>query len=163
MRSEGYRDLVKCSVDIELVNGKSIRGMLERPRSKPLPVFINGDDAFIEVNLPDGTAVQLAKTAIVTCRERTAIKADPLGSASKVPDSENPLVVLGIKAAESREQVRHAYLTRMRIYHSDRYGGVDLPPEVRSHMENMAKRINLAYHDALAMCPAEGRANEQAD
>jgi hypothetical protein len=43
----------------------------------------------------------------------------------------------------------------MRLYHSDRYGGVELPPEVQSHMEAMTKRINVAYHDALAMCATD--------
>lgn len=158
MRSEGYRDLVKCPVEIELVNGKTLRGVLERPRSKSLGVFMNAGDTFLEVNLFDGSAVQVAKASILTCRERTAAKTDALGAAVKGADSDNPLVVLGIKAAESREQVRRAYLARMRLYHSDRYGGVELPPEVLSHMESMTKRLNVAYHDALAMCEPAGEA-----
>ena len=158
MRSESYRDLVKCPVEVELVNGKTLRGVLERPRSKILSVFINSDDTFLELQLFDGSAVQVAKASILTCRERVAAKADPLASSVKVADGDNPLAVLGIKAAESREQVRQAYLARMRLYHSDRYGGIELPPEVQSHMESMTKRINVAYRDALAMCRAEEQA-----
>jgi hypothetical protein len=155
MRSEGYRDLVKCSVEIELVNGKTLRGVLERPRSKPLAVFMNGDDTFIELHLFDGSAVQVAKSSLMTCRERAAQKSDPLGTSGDGAETDNPLVILGIQRAESREQVRRAYVARMRLYHSDRYGGVELPPEVQSHMEAMTKRINVAYHDALAMCAAD--------
>jgi len=152
MRSDTYRDLVKCSVEIELVNGKTLLGMIERPRAKSLGVHINADEIFLEIHLFDGSIVQVAKPSIAVCRERTGAKGDSLASAMKGADAENPLVVLGLKEAESREQVRQAYLARMRLYHSDRYGGVDLPPEVLSHMENMTKRINVAYHDALAMC-----------
>lgn len=158
MRSEAYRDLVKCPVEVELVNGKSLRGVLERPRSKILSVFMNSDDTFLELHLFDGSAVQVAKAAILTCRERVAAKADTLASVVKGADGENPLTVLGIKAAESREQVRQAYLARMRLYHSDRYGGIELPPEVRSYMESMTKRINVAYRDALSMCNADEQA-----
>jgi len=162
MRSEGYRDLVKCPVEMELVGGKTLRGVLDRPRSKNLSLFLNSDDSFLELHLFDGTAVQVAKSCIVTCRERAAgAKADPLGSVEKRADVENPLSILGITAAESREQVRQAYLARMRLYHSDRYGGVELPPEVRSHMESMTKRINVAYHDALSMCGPESGAQER--
>jgi len=155
MRSESYRDLVKCSIEIELVNGKTLRGVLERPRSKPLALFMNGNDTFIELHLFDGSAVQVAKSSVMTCRERVAQKSDSLGTPGGGAEADNPLAILGIKRAESREQVRRAYLARMRLYHSDRYGGVELPPEVQSHMEAMTKRINVAYHDALAMCATD--------
>lgn len=158
MRSEGYRDLVKCPVEIELVNGKTLRGIMERPRSKNLALFMNADDSFLELHLFDGSAVQVAKASILTCRERIAGRTDSLGAVEKGTDVDNPLAVLGIKVAESREQVRRAYLDRMRLYHSDRYGGVELPPEVLSHMESMTKRINVAYHDALSMCEAAASA-----
>ncbi|MGE0766232.1 MAG: hypothetical protein AB7L90_07180 [Hyphomicrobiaceae bacterium] len=168
MRSEGYRDLVKCSLEIELAGGKVLRGVLERPRSKSLAVYMNADDTFLELHLYDGSAVQVAKAGIVTCRERTSGNTDTLGATVKAGDLDNPLTVLGIAVAESREQVRRAYLARMRLYHSDRYGGVELPPEVQSHMETMTKRLNVAYHDALAMCGSEApdarsAANHQAN
>ncbi|MGD9806736.1 MAG: hypothetical protein AB7E81_15715 [Hyphomicrobiaceae bacterium] len=156
MRSEGYRDLVKCSVEIELANGKLLSGVLEKPRSKSFTAFMNADDSFLELNLFDGSVVQVAKASILVCRERTRVKADPLNAEIRGTDADNPLTVLGIKVAENREQVRQAYLNRMRLYHSDRYGGVDLPPEVRSHMESMTKRINIAYHDALSMFEPAG-------
>jgi hypothetical protein len=158
MRSESYRDLVKCSIEVELVNGKTLRGVLERPRSKLLSLYMNGSDSFLELHLFDGSAVQVAKSSIITCRERVAQKADSLGPVSSGIEVDNPLAVLGIKRAESREQVRQAYVARMRLYHSDRYGGINLPPEVQSHMEAMTKRINVAYHEALAMCAAEAEA-----
>jgi hypothetical protein len=161
LRSEGYRDLVKCPIEIELVSGKALRGVVEKPRSKSLAVFMNSGDTFIEMQLFDGSAVHVAKASVMTCRERTTPKADTLGTVEKSADLDNPLALLGIKAAESREQVRRAYLARMRLYHSDRYGGVELPPEVLSHMESMTKRINVAYHDALSMCEPVGAGQEQ--
>jgi hypothetical protein len=154
MRSEGYRDLVKCSVEIELSSGKMLLGVVEKPRAKSFADFMNGAGAFLEVHLYDSSVVQVSKASILVCRQRTEPRADSLNSAMNGADVANPLVILGIKAAESRDQVRRAYLSRMRLYHSDRYGGIELPPEVLDHLENMAKRINVAYRDALAMCEA---------
>lgn len=158
MRSEGYRDLVKCSVKIELNNGRLLMGILEKPRSKTLTEYVNNGEAFLELTLVDGAQVQVAKSSISICEQTAVGKIDPLKSASKLVDVENPLVVLGLQTIESKEQVRQAYLGRMRIYHSDRYGGVDLPPEVVDHMELMTKRINVAYRDALALCERGARA-----
>lgn len=158
MRSEGYRDLVKCSVSIELNNGRLLMGIVEKPRSKTLAEYFNNGDAFIDVTLVDGTLVQVAKSAIATCEQVVTAKPDPLKSASAMPDADNPLTVLGLQSLESKEQVRQAYLARMRLYHSDRFGGVELPREVIDHMEQMTKRINAAYRSALALCERGGRA-----
>lgn len=152
MRSEGYRDLVKCSVEIELGNGRALLGVIEKPRSKSLTDYMNSLEPFIEVRLFDSSVVQVAKASMLYCRQRDGAKADPLASVLKASETDNPLVILGLKSADSREQVRQAYLARMRLYHSDRYGGIELPAEVAEHMATMTKRINVAYRDALAMC-----------
>jgi len=84
-----------------------------------------------------------------------------LSVAARDANVDNPLTILGLKTAETREQVREAYLSRIRLYHSDRYGGIDLPREVQEHISEMAKRINAAYRDALELCerraPADAR------
>jgi hypothetical protein len=33
----------------------------------------------------------------------------------------------------------------MRSYHPDRFAGVELPKEVSSYLESMARRINIAF------------------
>ncbi|MBS0242480.1 MAG: J domain-containing protein [Proteobacteria bacterium] len=157
MRAEGYRDLVKVSVEIELNTSKVLLGIMEKPRSKSLIDYMNGSEPFIELHHFEGSVLQVAKASILYCRQRDNEKADPLGSMLKSADVDNPLTVLGIKAAESKEQVRQAYLARMRMYHSDRYGGIDLPSEVVQHMATMTKRISVAYRDALALCEQHAR------
>lgn len=158
MRSEGYRDLVKCSVSIELCNGRLLMGIVEKPRSKSLTDYFNNGEPFFDVALVDGSHVQVAKSAIATCELMTTAKSDPLKSASTANDADNPLTILGLQSLESKEQVRQAYLARVRLYHSDRYGGIELPAEVIEHMEQMTKRINAAYRSALALCERGGRA-----
>jgi hypothetical protein len=151
MRSEVYRDLVKCSVKIELGNGKLLLGVIEKPRSKSLAEYLNNGESFFDLQLYDGPVIQVAKVAVLTCEQRETTKPEHLSTAIKAADVENPLAILGLEAAESKEQIRQAYLRRMRLYHSDRYGGVELPREVVEHMASMTKRINAAYRDALAM------------
>ncbi len=151
MRSDVYRDLVKCSVAIELGSGELLLGVIEKPRSKKLLEFLNNGELFVELQLFEGPLVQVAKAAILTCEQRTGSKADHLSAGITATDVDNPLVVLGLEAVESKEQIRQAYLDRMRLYHSDRYGGIELPREVAEYMVSMSKRINGAYRDALTL------------
>lgn len=158
MRSDVYRDLVKCPVAIELGSGKLLLGVIERPRSKKLLEFLNNGELFVELQLFEGPLVQVAKAAIFTCEQRAVTKSDQLSAVIKATDVDNPLVVLGLEAIESKEQIRQAYLDRMRLYHSDRYGGIDLPGEVVEYMASMSKRINAAYRDALTLVEQGGKA-----
>lgn len=157
MRSEGYRDLVKCPVAIELADGKLLLGVIQRPRSKNLLEYLNTSDPFIELHLFEGPVVQVAKVAMLTCEQRNGGKADHLDAAKRAAEGDNPLAVLGLEGVESKEQIREAYLKRMRLYHSDRYGGIDLPHEVSEYMAHMSKRINAAYRDALTLLERRGK------
>mgnify|MGYP001426056337 CR=1 FL=1 len=151
MGSEVYRDLVKCSVKIELGNGRLLFGIVERPRSKTLVEYMNNGEPFFDLQLHEGPVIQVSKAAVITIEQRAANRPQHLGNAVNAADIENPLTILGLEVAESKEQIRQAYLERMRLYHSDRYGGVELPREVVEHMASMTKRLNAAYRDALAM------------
>lgn len=157
MRSETYRDLVKCPVEIELSNGKMLLGVIEKPRSKSVLDFLNDGQSFMELHLFEGAVVQVAKRAVLTIEARVQSKTDHLSAAARAADIENPLMILGLEAASSKEQVRQAYLSRIRLYHSDRYGGIELPREVLEHITIMTKRLNAAYRDALALCERSGR------
>ena len=72
MRSEGYRDLVSCSVNIELSNGKLMTGIVEKPRTKSLSDFFNNADHFLQFATSGGSTVLVAKSAIATCEHMTA-------------------------------------------------------------------------------------------
>ena len=43
------------------------------------------------------------------------------------------------------EAVRESYLRLVKAYHADRYASVDLPPEVRTYLQQMSRRVNAAY------------------
>lgn len=151
MRSEGYRDVVMCSVDITMTTGQSYSGIIERPRAKRLADLMNDATSFIEIELYDGSVKLLSKRSILSCESNDVPKADQLAMAIRRADVYHPLGVLGIDSVTTRDSLRQAYHTRVRVYHADQFASVQLPAEVAAYLEDMTRRLNSAYKDSLAM------------
>ena len=154
-RSEEFRDVELCVVDVVLVNSRRYSGVVERPRTKSLTEFLNNGSLFIQVELFNGAVMNLCKNAIVFCELRDVSKAEQLALSLRRTDLYHPLNVLGLKGPSNKEVFRQAYLQKMRLYHADRYANMELPTEVTCYLSEMAKRINAAYKDALAIANME--------
>jgi hypothetical protein len=150
-KSDGFRDVETCIVSITLSNNSSCSGNVQKPRSKTFTEYLNNGSQFLEIELFTGAVVNISKTAIVSCEVRDVPRADQLALMIRKAHVYHPLGTLGIKEIESREQVREAYKARMRLYHGDKYASLDLPTEVMRYLDDMAKRVNAAYQDAMTM------------
>lgn len=62
----------------------------------------------------------------------------------------DPYEVLGVTRATPREEIRRAYLEKVRIYHPDR-----VDPFLRRHAQEMLKRLNGAW-EAIEREGADG-------
>ncbi|MEZ5855680.1 MAG: J domain-containing protein [Hyphomicrobiaceae bacterium] len=149
-KGDGFRDVEPCLVDITLTNNANYSGTIQRPRSKTLHEYLNSEIRFVEVELFTGAVMQVNKAAIASCEQRDLPRADQLALSIRRADVYQPYGTLGVDMNASKEQVREAYRTRMRLYHGDRYANIELPHEVVSYLDDMAKRVNAAYRDAMA-------------
>lgn len=150
-REGQYRDLVATPVHLRLVDGSLVKGHIERPRSKTLAEVVNDKDQFIEVQRFDGARELINKSSVKTLALKDVPKGEHLKLAVLGTELYNPIAVLGLDEGASREKIREAYVRLAKIYHPDRFQSVDLPEEIVDYLETMARRINLAYEEALEL------------
>ena len=64
-----------------------------------------------------------------------------------IPDARNfdPYRILGIETTATFDAIRDAYHRLSKLYHPDRYAGIELPPEVAAYLDGKAKSINAAF------------------
>lgn len=153
-REGGYRDLVTVPVHLTLADGTTVKGHLERPRTRSLGEFLNGDEQFIEIARFDGSRALFNKQLITSCTIKDVPTSEHLKLAIMKTELYNPMAVLGLDPGVGREQIREAYMRLAKQYHPDRFVSMKLPEEVFDYIESMARRINLAYEEALEMVDA---------
>jgi hypothetical protein len=143
------------SVVLSLTDGTELKGRLAIPGGRTLADALNGAAPFVEFETFDGSRQFLAKHAISGVRLMSP--ASPEGLA-RLRDSDgfDPYGILGLPLGAPYEDVRAAYLRKVKDYHPDRYANAELPEEVRAYLAAMARRINAAFA-ALEAPQQEGR------
>lgn len=136
---------VAVAVDIDLTDGRALSGKLIVTRAKDVHAVLNGSDPFLVFEPFGGTRQYIAKSMLAGLRIHRTENAPLLQS--DVPDTNNfdPHLILGVKRTAVKEDIRQAFLRRSMAYHPDRYANAELPDEVITYLEAMARRINAAY------------------
>ena len=132
-------------VELTLDSGSPVRGKLIIPASRTLTDILNGVNAFVEFEPYGGERIFISKSAIRAVKAVAVPAAPSLGPRNKEIDQFDPFTILGLAAGVPFDQVRAAYHRLAKLYHPDRYEGVELPREVRDYVSAMARRINVAY------------------
>lgn len=104
---------------------------------------MNGTAAFLEFEPYGQERVFIAKSAI----SRVDLVATQKPDLPQVRSADNfdPARSLGVPPNANGEAARAAWHRVSKLYHPDKYAGVELPPEVQSYLQAMARRINAAY------------------
>ena len=108
--------------------------------------LLEADEAFIYLDVFDGDGRFIAKADIRGLKVLTSIKSQTV--TLPIPDARNfePYRILGLEKSASFDDIRDAYHRLSKLYHPDRYAGVELPREVKAYLEAMAKNVNAAFH-----------------
>lgn len=144
-RVDNSRDTKAAAAQIELTDGRRVGGKFFIARSKTLVDVLNGPEQFIEFEPYNGSAEVIAKSAIRSLRTITAPSGREPGTILKHSDDFDPYAILGLEKGASRSDIRTAFHQHSKAYHPDRYSNSELPVEVASYLEAMARRINAAY------------------
>jgi hypothetical protein len=142
-------------VEVTLEDGETLRGKFIVPASRTLFDVLNNQGAFIEFEPYGQERTILAKQAIKSVKLVNVPAPQRLADRGREIDTFDPYNVLGLARGAPFEEVRLAYLKLAKIYHPDRYSGVELPREVREYVDGMARRVNTAY--AALEAPAQAR------
>lgn len=144
--------------ELTLDDGETIKGRFVIAAARNIYDVLNGDAHFLDFETYEGERALIARTTIKAVRIVPVAAASQLKGRMRETETFDPYQVLGILNDATFEEVRAAYLKLSKIYHPDRFSGVDLPAEVRDYLAAMVRRINAAYGALEAPVSAAKRA-----
>jgi len=150
-----HRQTKPTLVEITFQDGRRNTGHLEVSAQRGLAETLNSATAFLEFSPASGGTQLIATNTIAAVRPVSVPRADQLKARSRVLAETSPLQILGLDEGADRETIRAAYHRLLKVYHPDRYAGVELPKEVADYLSATARRINIA-HAALANAGRSG-------
>lgn len=143
-------------VEVQLVDGSMLKGTILVQRERTLKEILGGTDPFLEFECSVSGDMVLGKAAIALVRPCKPLQADHLDRRLKMLEQTEAHSVLKVAKTADRERIRDAYLKMTRLYHPDRYAGVELPSEMQDYLNAVTRRINAAYSELnLLMGSAE--------
>ena len=133
------------AVEVTLADGSRVVGRAVLAPGKQVYKLLEGDEAFVYVETFEGDGTFVPKAEIKGLKViNTGRNA---GAMLMTPDARNfdPYRILALDKAAAFDDIREAYVRLSKLYHPDRYAGVDLPREVKTYLEAMAKNVNAAF------------------
>jgi hypothetical protein len=131
--------------EITLEDGQVLKGKFHITASRSIYEVLNGEAYFLDFERYGGERAMIARSALKSVKIVTVPQVPGLQSRLKDADGFDPHTVLGLEKAATFDEVRAAYHRLSKVYHPDRFAGVELPGEVRDYLTGMSRRINAAY------------------
>jgi hypothetical protein len=148
-------------IEIMLVDGTTLTGNLLISRDKTLREFFNiQTDPFFDFDCGRGGPMVLAKTSIRQIRLISAqkkddqAKVDALAARQAELEKTDVYKILSVPTSIDKEGLRKAYLVKARQYHPDKFVDPEIPEEIRSYVNAMARRVNAAYQELTIVLEA---------
>jgi hypothetical protein len=136
-------------VSVRMLDGAMLRGTLNMGTNPTLEAILSKDTPFLEFASKDGQRKFLAKHQIAYVEP-----VEPLRKVVLEPrDSRftNCYSVLGVRDGAGFDEAKAAYHALAKIYHPDKWQGVELPPEMAKYVNDMFKQINTALTEIRTM------------
>lgn len=144
--------------ELTLEGDEILKGRFLVTASRSIFDVLNGDVHFLEFETYEGERSLIARRSIKAVRLISPAGVNQLKGRLRENETFDPYQVLGVTAGAPFEEIRTAYHKLSKIYHPDRFHGLDLPQEVRDYLSAMARRINTAYAALEAPVQAARRA-----
>lgn len=136
---------VTIAVEVTLDDGRTVVGRGALDRGKSVHKLLDGDDGFFYVETFDGDADFIPKSAIKRLKIIKPVEPRVLMQPGHAEDPMEPARVLDVSDDAPWDEVHASYRRLAKLYHPDRYAGIELPPEVADYIQAKAKRINQAF------------------
>jgi len=144
-RSSNSTEMTDTPVHLLLVDGSDLNGRIAMPATTRLEAFINNADGFVPFTDHEAATQFIAKSQIASIRPLAVPRASQLSRRLAEGATFDPYNVLEVDRGSGPDAIRQAYLMKARLYHPDRFAGIDMPREMASYLKAMQQRINLAY------------------
>jgi DnaJ domain len=144
-RSSNSTEMSEAPVRIVLADGRELNGLIAMPATTRLDAFINNAAAFLAFTDHEGVMQFIAKSQIAAIRPVVVPRTSQLSRRLAEGTTFDPYDVLEVERGSGAGAIRQAYVMKARLYHPDRFAGIDLPREMAAYLKGMQQRINLAY------------------
>lgn len=132
-------------VEIVLSEGAVERGRIAVSQSRPLAEHLNSAAPFLEFEPYGGERLWISKSTIRQIKVVNVPAAPQLNARSCDGEAFDPFSILRLARTASWDEIRAAYHRLAKVYHPDRFAGVELPEEVKGYVEATSRRINAAF------------------
>jgi len=133
------------AVEITCQDGTIIVGRAALDNGKSVHQLLAGDGNFLYVEGPDGDGDFVAKSSIKGLKVIKPVQPRALRQPSQTGGTFDPARVLGVDRQAPWDEIHSAYRKLAKLYHPDRYAGVELPSEVAAYLDGKAKQVNQAF------------------
>lgn len=144
--------------ELTLDAGEVLKGRFLISATRSIFEVLNGDAHFFEFETYQGERSLISRTTIKFVKLVSVSSANHLKGRMRETETFDPYQVLGVTTDTAFDDIRAAYLRLSKVYHPDRFHGIDLPAEVRDYLAAMVRRINAAYSSLEAPVQAARRA-----
>lgn len=152
------QQMTMVPAELTLDDGSVVKGRFIISHNRSIYDVLNGDTHFLDFETYAGERSLIARGSLKAVKLVSVPNGANLKNRVRDTETFEPHTILGIAPEASFDDVRAAYLKLSKIYHPDRFAGVDFPPEVRDYLSAMVRRINAAYAALEAPIQAARRA-----
>jgi hypothetical protein len=152
---------IEIEVSLRMVDGSIVRGTLNPGLVASLDSVLNKETPFLEFTSKEGQRRYLAKSQIASVESVEPLKKPKLPTAQDARFTD-AFALLGIAKGCTLDDARHAFHAKVKLYHPDKFSGIELPPEVTSYMNDMFRQLNTAFTELRAELASSQAASEAA-
>ena len=152
------------SVELQLIDGSRLKGVLLISRDKTLREFFNTpSEQFVDFECQRDGMTVIAKASIRAIRPEDQqkkgdqAKIDALMARKAELERTDPYKILGVPASIDAETLHKAYIKQARAYHPDRFADMELPAEILDYVNAMCRRVNAAHDEIAAALAASAK------
>ncbi len=151
---------VATPVEVSLVDGTRLKGILRVPRDRTLRDLMNGGDPFVEFDCQDNGPTVVSKSSILSLRPFKLPPAEQLKKRLEFVDQVGAEKALGLTRSVTRAELKPIYRKLAALYHPDNYPRGKYPDEICDFVTSMSRRLYLAYVEVDAMLAGQEAAEE---
>lgn len=159
----GESDRTSYQVEVQLDDGGTLIGKIHVAVTRSLADELNNTGRFLDFELAGGERTYLAKHRVHQVRQLTVPRTDQLKRSIDQLEALDAAALLKVAPGSDREVLRDAYHRMIKIYHPDRFAGVELPQEVRDYLAAVARRLNIAHAMLQAGTRGEAKVAQPAE
>jgi len=129
----------KALVQIVTGNGRSVVGEIFLGQDERLVDMLNDSRHFLPVEQGPGEVKIISKSAI---SEAKLLATEP-------EDKRNPYAILRIQRGASMQEVKSAWMKRIKMSHPDRLAALDMDEHVQYAARIACQKVNQAYDEIM--------------